>query len=246
MNKEFPLITAHAGCMNTSMNSIESVLEGVKAGADIVELDVNVTKDGIAVLFHNEQIETFAHQTVKISDLTFEELQNSRRNKIIRLEEALDVVQQHHMSINLDLKSLACLKPMAAAVKFRNMVDDVIISGCSKEHASYVKKSCPEFQLLLNADGNASTLAPSTYEDYIKATCRDAIAASCCGININYKDCREELLYYARLRCLPILIYTVDSVPEMEKFITLGVHSITTNAVNTLVALKTNFGKKGL
>ncbi|OQP06094.1 hypothetical protein B1691_17245, partial [Geobacillus sp. 47C-IIb] len=53
-----PLITAHTGCMNTPPNSIESILEGIKAGADIIEVDVRATKDGVAVLLHDEKIVT--------------------------------------------------------------------------------------------------------------------------------------------------------------------------------------------
>ena len=69
-------------------------------------------------------------------------------------------------------------------------------------------------------------------------TCHTAIAASCCGINMDYKDCREAFLAYARLRCLPVLVYTIDDPAEMERFIRSGVHSITTNDVQALRSLK--------
>jgi glycerophosphoryl diester phosphodiesterase len=246
MENSFPLITAHTGCLRTPPNSTESVLQGIQAGADIVEVDVNATKDGVAVLFHDQHIRLSSHQNVRIDDLTFEELQTIEKSfaseshphyhKITRLEEVLDLVQHFRKTINLDLKSQACLKPMAEAVKFRHMVDDVIISGCYKEHAAYVKKQHPDFQVLLNAD--SSPLTSSGYEDYVKRTCRNAIVASCCGINIHYKDCRQEMLFYSRLRCLPVLIYTVDNVEDMKKFFTAGVHSITTNEVETLFRLK--------
>ena len=248
MKKNFPLITAHTGCMKTPSNSIDSALTGVDAGADIVEVDVNATKDGVAVLLHDSQVNTPANGTINISDITFEELlalderaftgNNSDISRITRLEEVLDFVQQRKVTINLDLKSYTCVKPMAEAVKFRNMIDDVIISGCQKEHAQYVKKIYPEFQVLLNAGKYEISSHPADYEIYAKHLCRDAVAAACCGININYKDCREELLYHAKLRCIPVLVYTVDSMQDMEKFVNLGVHSITTREVETLVTLK--------
>jgi glycerophosphoryl diester phosphodiesterase len=245
MEHSFPLITAHAGCMNTPPNSIESVLQGIRAGADIIEVDVNATKDGVAVLFHDQHIRISSHQKLRIDGLMFNELQTVERtlspessshfHQIIRLEEVLDVVQQFRKTLNVDLKNQACLKSMVDAVKLRNMVDDVIISGCHKKDAAYIKKQYPDFQVLLNADD--APVNDSGYKDYIKRTCRDAIAASCCGINMHYKDCRREMLLYARLRCLPVLIYTVDNVDEMKKFVTSGVHSITTNEVDTLLRL---------
>ena len=254
MKNILPLVTAHAGCMQTPPNTVENVLKAVDAGADIIEVDVNATKDGVAVLFHDQHIRISAHRNVRIDDLTFEELQTfektlppetrSQYPKMTRLEEVLDLAQHFRKTLNLDLKSRACLKPMIDAVKFRKMVDDVIISGCDKDHAPYVKKKYPEFQILLNADGHTSMLDDSGYADYVRRTCRNAIAASCCGINMNYQDCRQEMLLYAHLRCLPVLIYTVDDFGEMKKFVTSGVHSITTNKVDTLITLKNQTEKK--
>jgi glycerophosphoryl diester phosphodiesterase len=132
---------------------------------------------------------------------------------------------------------------MAEAVKFRKMVDDVIISGCYKQHALDVKRNYPEFQILLNAAEDMAKLDEAEYDSYVRTTCHDAIIASCYGINMHYKDYREEMLYYARLRCLPMLIYTVDGKQEMEQFIRSGVHSITTHEVSTLVALKEQMKK---
>ncbi len=246
MENIFPLITAHAGCMQTPPNSIEHVVKGAEAGADIIEVDVNATKDGVAVLFHDQHIRPAAHRKARIDDLTFAELQTiestfasearPRHHRIIRLGDVLDLAQRLRKTINLDLKSSACLQPMADAVRSRNMVDDVIISGCRKEHAAYVKQRYPDFQVLLNAD--ESPADDSGYADYVTKTCRAAIDAACCGINMNYKDCRREMLCHARLRCLPVLVWTVDTVAEMEKFITSGVHSMTTNNVATLFRLK--------
>ncbi|GAK59857.1 glycerophosphoryl diester phosphodiesterase [Candidatus Vecturithrix granuli] len=233
---ELPLITAHAGCMNTRLNSLESVLAGINAGADIVEVDVNVTKDRVAILFHDRYISLASQQRIALVDLTFQELQAI--TNIVSLEEALDIAMQSGITFNLDLKTFACVAPMAKVVKSRNMADQVLISGCDKENAARVKQLCPEFQILLNADQGVAACDQEQYERYIRQTCRDAIAAACCGINIDYKDCREAFLAYARLRCLPVLLYTIDDLAEMERFLRLGVHSITTNDVHALRSLK--------
>ena len=238
MNHAFPLITAHAGCMNTPPNSIENFLKGIEAGADILEFDVNATKDGVPVLCHDQHIQLSPHRTVPLQDLSFKELQRQENQKILRLEEGLDYVQPFRKTLNLDLKHPACLSQMVEAVKFREMEDNVILSGCHKEHALTVKKQYPELQVLLNADERSRQLNADEYKDYMIKTCRVAVEASCCGLNMHYNDFRREMLFYARLRCLPVLIYTVDDIPRMEKLIDAGVHSITTNEVATLASLK--------
>lgn len=236
MRNGFPLITAHAGCMNTAMNSLESVLAGMNAGADIIEVDVNVTKDGVAVLYHDQFVSAASRQRIALVDLTFQELQAI--TNIVSLEKVLDVAIQHGVALNLDLKTFACVAPMADAVRSRSLVDQVLISGCDKKNADRVKQLCPEFQVLLNADKGVAAYEQNQYERYIQRTCRDAIAAACCGINMDYKDCREAFLAYARLRCLPVLLYTIDDPAEMERFLRSGVHSITTNDVHALCLLK--------
>lgn len=44
-----PLITAHSGCMGTAPNSLQSVAAGLRAGAEVIEVDVRMTRDGVAL-----------------------------------------------------------------------------------------------------------------------------------------------------------------------------------------------------
>lgn len=230
------LVTAHAGCLNTPPNSVLNVIEAIKARADIVEVDVNTTKDGVTILFHDQAVQTPSHGVIPVNALTFEEFQAIV--EVTRLEDVLKVLHQAQIPVNLDLKSLACVDPMQNIVKLYDMVDSIIISGCHKDDALFVKHRYPEFQVLLNADENTADLGPDEYRAYIRKTCQDVITASCCGINMNYRDCRPEFFEYARLRCLPVLLYTVDKKTDMERFLKLGAYSITTHEVHTLINLR--------
>lgn len=232
------LITAHTGCMNTPPNSIQSVLEGIKTGAEIIEVDVNVTKDGIAVLVHDDHVSTpFGNK--RVHDLTFEELKGlSGKGEIIRLEDVLPLIQEHHRVVNLDVKADHAVEPMIRTVEKYGMRNDVIISGCEKERATYVKDHYRPYQVLLNASASLYASHGNNYELFVKQTCRDAVEASCCGININHRHCRESLVEYASLRCLPVLVWTVDDPQAMEQFLDLGVYSITSNEIQTLVHMR--------
>lgn len=232
------LITAHSGCMNTPENSIQSVIEGLKAGAEIIEVDVRATKDQVVVLRHDEYVSTpFGRGAIK--DLTFKELINFAQNEeIIQLEDILPLILENHRMINLDIKEDSAIHPMIQAIEKYKMIDSVIISGCEKERAAYLKKHYRPYQVLLNANTKAGLQSMEiNYESFIRETCQDAISASCCGININYHICREELLDVARMRCLPVLVWTIDEPDAMEKFLNMGVHSITTHEVKTLIEL---------
>jgi len=51
------LVLAHRGGTEPTENTIEAFRIAIDAGADIIETDIRATKDGIAVLFHDELIE---------------------------------------------------------------------------------------------------------------------------------------------------------------------------------------------
>jgi glycerophosphoryl diester phosphodiesterase len=234
-----PLVTAHTGCMQTPLNSIQSVLEGLDAGADIIEVDVRATKDGIAVLVHDEHVQT-AVETRRVQDMTFEELQafTVDQNEIVRLDEVLPLIKDKHRVINLDIKEDHAIDPMIKTVEHHQMRDFSIISGCEKDRASHLKKHYRPYQVLLNASVQSLKDRTVDYDSFIQETCDNAIMAGCCGININHHFCREELIDYAMLRCLPVLVWTVDTSEAMERFLKYGVHSITSNEVKTLMDLR--------
>lgn len=235
-----PLITAHTGCMNTPPNSIQSVLEGVKTGADIIEVDVRATKDGVVVLLHDDALLT-SDGMRRVQDVSYEELYSlTQNNDIVRLDEVLPLIKDNHRVINLDVKEDSAIEPMIRTVEKYNMRDYAIISGCEKERAFHLKNHYHPYQVLLNASISLYESYKMEYDSFSKETCRDAIAASCCGININYHICREELIDYALLRCLPVSVWTIDDSDVMGKFLSLGVHSITSNEVCKLMDLRDN------
>jgi len=161
MNSFYTLITAHTGCDNTLPNTLESVVVGMKSGADFVEVDVRSTLDGIAVLFHDDYIDTKDSGEVRINDLTFSELNElSKKNslsenhisQIIRLEEAISVAKDFGGYLNIDIKDDLCIVPMIKQIKKAGMIDSTVITGCKYSRALALKKDYPEFQVLLNLD----------------------------------------------------------------------------------------------
>ena len=73
-----PHLLAHRGLSqhrnDIDENSIAAFEEALKHGATHIESDVHATKDGIAVLFHDDDLERVAQLPLKISELTFAEL----------------------------------------------------------------------------------------------------------------------------------------------------------------------------
>ncbi|MBB3128135.1 glycerophosphoryl diester phosphodiesterase [Paenibacillus rhizosphaerae] len=249
MTAQFPLITAHSGCMDTLDNTLFSIETGIRLGADIIEEDVRVTRDGIAVLAHDDEWQTAEDgRLIRISEMSMAELQElvlsvnyagkSGTMTIARLDEMLDRVRAAGISANLDLKTDDSVAAAAALVHQYKMADQVLLSGCGPARAMLVQQTHPEFRKLLNVD--TDLFLTQDYRDAVRRSCEDAAAAACIGLNVPYQLVKEELLEQAAARSLPVFVWTVNEETLMERFARMGVASITTRNVDALVRLKGN------
>src|SRR3569832_2302903 len=71
-----PRLFAHRGSSGTTPeNTLEAFAEGLRAGADRLELDVHRTRDGHIVVFHDDDLGRTTDATGPIRDRTLAELE---------------------------------------------------------------------------------------------------------------------------------------------------------------------------
>ncbi|WP_353717424.1 glycerophosphodiester phosphodiesterase family protein [Dyadobacter sp. 676] len=93
-------------------NSLPAIREAIRLGADIVEVDVKVSKDGIPMLMHDGKVDRTTTGKGNLETQTFEELRKLRlvsngqvtEETIPTLEEALRITKGHIL-VDLDLKT---------------------------------------------------------------------------------------------------------------------------------------------
>ena len=109
-------IFAHRGA---SAYAPENTLESLSAGygnRERMELswDVQLTKDGVPVVIHDERIDRVSHGKGAVRDYTLEELQKIRvpngmsryqDAQIPTLRQVLDLVKPSRMEVNIELKT---------------------------------------------------------------------------------------------------------------------------------------------
>lgn len=79
MIKESLSITAHRGGADLgNENTLSCIDLGIKAGADVIEIDIHQTKDGKLIVCHDETINRTTNRKGKIEDLTFDEIREAR------------------------------------------------------------------------------------------------------------------------------------------------------------------------
>ncbi len=256
MDTCYTLITAHSGCNNTVPNTLESVIVGMKSGADFVEVDVRATKEGLPVLFHDDFIKTENHGSIYICDYSLSELNDfissesilkNQYSEIITFSKAVSIAKDFGCFLNIDIKDDSCIDPMAAVVKDTLMADSVIITGCKYKRADSLKKKYSEFQVLLNVGHQLLLEKEKSASEIAEEICRKAVDASCCGINIEFKYLTDELVETARRRFLPVSIFTLTESDNPDDYLKMGLYSITTTAVDILIKKRKDFtGKMAL
>lgn len=130
---EYVMVAAHRAAHNGfPENSIHAIKYAIELDVDILELDVKITKDNVAVLMHDGTINRTTNGTGKVEDYTLSELKSFRLKKgdgtltnerIPTFEEALNAVYGKAM-VDIDIKT-GNVKPIVDAVKITNTVDHV-------------------------------------------------------------------------------------------------------------------------
>lgn len=70
------VIIAHrGGSLEKPENTVESVRHGIAVGADWVEIDVVLSKDGVPMVAHEDSLDRYAHLEGKVSEKTQAELE---------------------------------------------------------------------------------------------------------------------------------------------------------------------------
>jgi len=236
---EFPLITAHTGCMGMPDNSMASGRAALALGVDIIEDDIRATKDGIVVLSHDDEIRMASGERASLSGMTYRELQETAETPVVALEELLMLVKGSDTMINLDMKSDEALEPVSRLIQRTDMADRVFMTGCFYERALKAKSLVPELRKLLNV--NAQHFRTMAYEEAVSQSCKEALDAGCFGLNVPYQVLNGRMMEIAEDAGLPVYVWTIDEAEEMRRCAELGVRSITTHAVDILQAVKANW-----
>lgn len=106
-------IFAHRGYSAAyAENTMSSFLAAEKAGADGIELDTQLTKDGVVVVIHDEKVDRTTTGSGFVKDYSFKEIRKLNANKkgikkepIPSLEEVLEWLKTNKLICNIEFKN---------------------------------------------------------------------------------------------------------------------------------------------
>lgn len=153
-----PLIIAHrGGKIDFPENTLLSFKKALEAGVDAIEMDIQVSKDNVPVLYHPSDLKIWTNGNGKVEEYTLAELKmlNAAWNydeqngypyralpqEIPTLREVLDIIPSNIL-IMLDMKSLPAetlIQSIATVLEEEKAWERVVFYSTSNEHHEALK-----------------------------------------------------------------------------------------------------------
>lgn len=228
-------IWAHRGASAYAPeNTLPAFALARRMGADGVELDVQLSKDGVPVVIHDERIDRVSDGTGLVKDYTLAELRQFSFNQkfpiygrvtIPTLEEVYELLKDTDLLVNLELKNSIELyegleEKVLELAEEKNIADRIIYSSFNHYSMKKIKQ--------LNPDARIAFLFSNGILDIAEyANKYHAYAVHPSSKNMEYhdivKECHDENIR--------VHVWTVNEQVDFEKMRRLGVDAVITNYV---------------
>jgi glycerophosphoryl diester phosphodiesterase len=223
INMKQILVTAHSGCLGTEDNTVESFLAGVVAGADIVEVDVRFTRDGVPVLSHDA-------------------VSPDAEASLVRVSEILRLMKEYpQIKVNFDIKETQGLRQLGEMISEYQVGSQAFFTGIGPDAADLVRTECPDVDFLLNVKPDP----PRANEpEYLSSLVDEVIACGALGLNVYHRLVTEELVQAVHDADRAVYVWTANDEESMKRMIEFGVDSITSRAVDVLIKMLQDLGMR--
>ncbi|MBO4260692.1 MULTISPECIES: glycerophosphodiester phosphodiesterase [Streptomyces] len=207
-------------------NTIDSLRSALDRGADAVEIDVRLTKDGVPVLLHDETLKRLWEQDRPLLALSAAEVRGLTAGAVPTLAEALAATGGSRVMLDL---------PGTREVRTARRVVDVVREAGAADRVYY----CADAAAMLAVRG-ADPAAEIALTCTSLAPPRPALLDAVKPRWLNYRFSLVDRDLAARVHhdgCL-LSVWTPDTRRSMRRLIDLGVDSITSNRIDLLCALR--------
>ncbi len=209
-------VTAHAGCMNTKNDSLDSVYAGISAGADAIEVDVR---------FIDEQIPVLSHDVLKQ-----EQIKN-----IVKLEEVVNVIKTFPgIALNLDIKEADGIGFINELLHKSDICDRAFFTGLEPDAIINIGREYLHVPYFVNYKPDLLEINNISHMEELACMAKDL---GTIGINLHYSFATRELIEAFHGKKLKVSVWTVDNEEDIHRMIQIGVDSITSRKVDYLVKI---------
>ncbi|MFD3449505.1 glycerophosphodiester phosphodiesterase [Microbacteriaceae bacterium 4G12] len=234
-------IYAHRGVSSLyPENTMIAFEEAVRMKCDGIELDVQLTKDQVPVVIHDEMLERTTNGTGWVKDYTYEELRAFNASykqkdelghcKVPTLDEVCGLLKGTQMELNIELKTEVIAYPQLEEkvyeiIRSYQMQDQIVVSSFNHESLQHFRAIAKDVQMAVLTEQPIENVV-----EYIKG-----LGAS--GYHPDFSILTKELVQELRENGIAIRPYTVNDPKIAEQLRDWGISAIVTDCPQTMMPL---------
>lgn len=230
-----PLALAHRGDTTNHPpgNTWAAFESAVQIGFGYLETDVQATKDGVLVLFHNEHLDGVTTGRGRVGEHRWSDLAEVRYRAggretdqgLVRLEDLLG--RWPEVRLNLDAKTEPTVTPLVQMVERFEALERVCLASFDRASIERMRRQAgPDVCTILSRREVALLRAVS----FLPVSAR--LEGRAAQIPVRYRHIPlvdARLLRAAHAAGIDVHVWTVDDPSEMHRLLDLGVDGLITN-----------------
>jgi glycerophosphoryl diester phosphodiesterase len=220
------LIIGHRGAAGLEPeNTLRSFRRAEKEGADVIELDLHLSRDGRLVVIHDPTVNRTTGERGKVAEMTLDQLKALDAGigeRIPTFEEALEATD---LPIHAEVKAVEAGAALAGFIREHDLDGRVTPTSFHPEALGGVRSVMPEMEvglILARRRPDADELARS-------------VGAVSVALEARYVD--EEVVERCRAAGLQVIAWTVNDPNRMKRVAELGVDAITSDRPDILAGV---------
>ena len=217
-------------------------------GADGIEFDVRLTRDGVPVVIHDSTLRRTGGLPDRVSDLTWDEISKvdvgswfaaSFANETVpSLAQLFTLFQSNNSTLYLEMKCDSASEQRALAEACVRAIEEHGL----KERLIVECFQLPALRILKEIDPDIKTVAlfePSFTNASVLSDQRiinQAQDVGACALALHHRLARASLMQKAKDAGLHVAVWTVDDPAWIERATTMGIDALITNNPAAMLA----------
>ncbi|MGE0128407.1 MAG: glycerophosphodiester phosphodiesterase [Blastocatellales bacterium] len=231
-----PLVIAHRGASAYEPeNTLRAFDLAIQQGAQMIELDLHVTRDNHVVVIHDPALDRLTNLTGRVDQMTLDDVKRADAGKgerVPTLEETLDLTTGK-VRLYLEIKDPLAALPTLQIIRARRCQSQVMLASFDIELMRRLGEEVKDIELgviLGNATINPMVRWREAFPWF--ALRRVNYQVLCMQVEL----CYGYLAARARANGKKLYVWTADREKQFARMISIGVDGIVTNTPDRLIA----------
>lgn len=224
-----PLVISHAACAgHAPANTLAGIRKAIELGSQAIEIDVQLSADGVPVLMHDLTVDRTTNGKGKVAKLTLAELQalDAGGERVPTLAEVLDLTKGKVLLVT-EIKQAGIAEQVSRVVHRAKALDEVMTWSFYPKALEGMRAVEPRIPSALLVD--AATIAK--WPDVRKRALKLGVQ----GVSLFFLGINDAIVESCRKSGLALYCWTPDEVPQIKSLVALGVDGICSNYPDRVV-----------